>query len=417
MTPVVRLLALLALAVLGCQSEAEIANSIPRPDDLGKQSEPRLVRAVEDARQGILDSPRSDRAWGHLGNVYLVHRWESEAAACYRRAIELEPSEFRWHYYLGRALATRDSAEAVAAFAKAIELDEDYAATYVHSSLALRRLKRFQEAREHLTRPGELAPRNPYSHLHLGELDLVDGQYENARDHLKTALALNPQQSEAHSAMAQVCMALGDKAAALRHAETAKETTQYTAMADPRWGEVQLTGVTAHWFARRGNKYLQDGDIKRAISELKIAVSGEQHDPEVWLNYGTALLHAGKFEEARDALQRAVEECGDSDEVSQASLKRITPEVRGKIHTNLGVAATKLDDLPSAERHLTQAAKLDPASFDAAFNLATLYYTQGRLIKAVKYLEKARDIRPEPKVVQALNALNMRLGRVPKSSE
>jgi len=417
MTPVARLLVLLALAAFGCQSEAEIAESIPKPDDLGKRSDPRLAQAVADAQRKIMDSPRSDEAWGHLGNVYLVHHWESEAAACYRRAIELNSSEFRWHYYLGRALDTRDSTEAVAAFAKAIELDKDYAATYVYSSLALRRLNRLQEAREHLTRAGELAPRNPYSHLHLGELDLVDGQYESARDHLQKALALNPGQSAAHSAMAQVCMALGDKPAAVRHAEAAKKTTQYTAMADPRWGEVQLTGATAHWFARRGNKYLQDGDIERAISELEIAVSGKQHDPEVWLNYGTALLHAEKFKEARAALETAVEECGDSDELSQEILKRITPEVRGKIHTNLGVAAAKLDDLSSAERHLTEAAKLDPTSFDAAFNLATVYYTQGRLIKAVKFLEKARDIRPEPKVVQALNALNMRLGRVPKSSD
>lgn len=73
----------------------------------------------------IVKKPRSAQAWERLGNIYLIHDWNAEAAACYRRAIALKPKEFRWHYYLGRSLVTTDPTTAANAFSRAIALDKN----------------------------------------------------------------------------------------------------------------------------------------------------------------------------------------------------------------------------------------------------------------------------------------------------
>jgi Flp pilus assembly protein TadD len=205
-------------------------------------------------------------------------------------------------------------------------------------------------------------------------------------------------------------MALGDKGAAMEHAQAARKTSKITPMRDDLWGEVQLLGVTVDWFAKRGNKYLRDGDFERAIPELEVAVSGEQKDPEVWLNYGTALLHAQRHADALQALERAVAETGKDLTKSEIIKKKMTPSMLGKIYTNLGVAATKLGDLESADQHLRKAWELDPRSFDAAYNLAILCYSRGRVFETISFLEKAQKIRPDPKVLQTLEALYQQTG-------
>ena len=81
-----------------------------------------------------------------------------------------------------------------------------------------------------------------------------------------------------------------------------------------------------------------------------------------------------------------------------------------KIYTNLGVAATKVGDLESADQHLREAWGLDSGSFDAAYNLAILCYSRGRVFETINFLEKAQQIRPDPKVLQTLEALYQQTG-------
>ena len=80
-------------------------DSMPRPD-LSLISEERLLQAVKAAQAAVADEPQSTKAWGRLGHIYLAHDWEAEAAQCYLRAAAIEPTEFRWPYFLGRSLAS-----------------------------------------------------------------------------------------------------------------------------------------------------------------------------------------------------------------------------------------------------------------------------------------------------------------------
>ena len=102
---------------------AALPEWIPQPVDLALVSEPRLLQAAEAAQKAVADAPDKADTWGDLGNVYLVHGWEAEAARCYQRAVKLDPTEFRWFYYLGLSTYKTDAQTAVEAFTKAIALD------------------------------------------------------------------------------------------------------------------------------------------------------------------------------------------------------------------------------------------------------------------------------------------------------
>jgi len=185
-----------------------IPDWIPQPVDLVLVSEPRLQQAAETAQKAVVNAPDDAETWGNLGNVYLVHGWEAEAARCYQRAANIDPAEFRWFYYLGLSTYKTDAQTAVDAFQKAIALDPDYPPVYVNHAHALRRMGRFEEARRHLLHVIKLEPKNPFAEVALGEISLASKQFDDARTHLERALELNPAQSEAHAAMAQVALDL-----------------------------------------------------------------------------------------------------------------------------------------------------------------------------------------------------------------
>ena len=279
---------------------------VPQPSDIGLVEEQRLLAVVKAAQKTLVETPKDATAWGQLGNIYFVHGWEVTAAECYRRAVEITSNEFRWLYYLGMTTYKVNPQVAAQTLAAAIKLDPQYAPAYIYRAAALRSLGHIAEAKRHLEVANELDPQNPYASLWLGELALTAQRFEAAQSHLQRALKLNPEQSEAHAAMARVLSVLGEKDAATQYAQASRKRTKYKQMRDPLWWDVLKLGVTAQRYAERGNRYLQQGDFKRAVSELKVAIAGLDKDSHLWLNYGIALVLNKQYSEAVAVLENTL---------------------------------------------------------------------------------------------------------------
>ena len=101
--------------------------NIPEPADLNLVEEKHLLKAVEGAQEAVRNAPDDAEAWGELGHVYLSHRWEVPAIACYRRANTLAPDVFRWLYFLGRLTTRREPEVAVKYLNRALALNDAYA--------------------------------------------------------------------------------------------------------------------------------------------------------------------------------------------------------------------------------------------------------------------------------------------------
>ena len=376
---------------------AALPEWIPQPVDLALVSEPRLLQAAESAQKAVADAPDRAETWGDLGNVYLVHGWETEAARCYQRAVNINPTEFRWFYYLGLSTYKTDAQTAVDAFTKAIALDSDYPAVYVNHAHALRRLGRFEEARQQLANVIELDPENPFAELALGELSLASKQFKVAQIHLKRALKLNPAQSEAHAAMAQVALALGNREASNRHAQAARKTSKHTEMDDPLWWEVVKVGVTAKRYAERGTRYMEIGDFATAATELAIAASSKPKDAEIWFNYGIVLLRTNRYSKARKALEHALLIIDENDLEGGMSPKTPKEIAFLEIHSNynLGYVYQRTGQRVKAIAAYKRAIELKPDLANAYSGLGVLYAQTGRIREGIARCEKAIQLAPD----------------------
>lgn len=368
-------------------------NQIPQPNDLNLVEEPRLLQAIESAQKAVEKAPGKAAVWGQLGKVYHIHGWEAEAAQCYRRAAEIDPTEFRWLYYLGMITHKTDPQAAEVVLAQAIRLDPEYPPAHVYYAYALRRLGRFEGAKRHLERAKALDPQNPYPDLWLGELALAAKQFESARDHLRRALTLNPEQSEAHAGLAQVALVLGDREAANRHAQAARKPTAHAEMRDPLWWEVLKEGVTASLYAARGRRYLLEGDFAHAVAELEVLISGAQKDPEVWLNYGVALLFTERYGEAIVALESALAVLRDNEGKKSKNPEGMA-DLKTESYYNLGLVYYRTGRMEKAIAACQKAIQLEPDFANAYGSLGMVYWETGRHDEAILQYKKAIEIAP-----------------------
>ena len=377
----------------GNRHNALMPSWVPQPSDIEHVEEQRLFAAVKTAQQALIDAPKDATAWGELGNVYFVHGWEVEAAECYRSAIEIAPNEFRWLYYLGLTTYKVNPQAAAQTLAEAIKLDPQYAPAHIYQAAALRSLGYLQQAEVHLETANELDPRNSYASLWLGELALAAQQFETARRHLQRALKLNPEQSEAHAAMAQVARILGETDAATQHAQASRKRTKYTQMHDPLWWDVLKLGVTAQRYAERGNRYLQQGDFKRAVSELEVATSGLNKDTHLWLNYGIARLLNKQYSEAIAVLENTLTVIHDTENTPRNPTD--IADLKVQTHYNLGLAYYHDGKIEKAIAAYQTAIQLEPNFADAYGGLGVIYWRTGDLDAAIRHCQKAIKIAPE----------------------
>ena len=300
-----KLYPLLLLLLINGLASAKGEIDIPQPADFGLVEEKRLLKAVETAQKAVQNAPDDAKAWGQLGHVYLSHRWEVPAIACYRRANTLAPDEFRWLYLLGRLATRREPEAAVRYLNRALALNSRYAPARLYLASALRILGKFDEARQHLENAKDLQPDNPFSELWLGEIAFAQQRAKLARTHLENALRLNPEQSEAHALMAQVATRLGDKETAKKHAQAARQPSRYNELSDPLWWDVLRAGVTAPLHAERGRRYMAEGNYVDAVVEFEVLISRTQKDIDVWIDYGVSLLLMERYAQALAALEHA----------------------------------------------------------------------------------------------------------------
>jgi DNA-binding transcriptional MerR regulator len=124
------------------------------------------------ARRSGEDAFHAAREWFVRGSELDVERetW-NEAAECYRRAIELDPTFADAHCNLGSLLFNRG---------------------------------RRDEARRHFARTVELAPRHVEGHLNLGTLCEEDGAEERALWHYRQALESDPRFPDIHVSIALI---------------------------------------------------------------------------------------------------------------------------------------------------------------------------------------------------------------------
>ena len=388
--------AALALTVASGAYAREDRVPIPRPDLSGM--EPLIRREIEEFRAGVDDlrstaapAARLAEANGRLAEVYHAHEFHLAAAAAYRNARLLAPSDPRWAYDLG---------------------------------LLYQDLGRFEEALAQFGDVLAIEPGDLPSLIRSGDVELKLGRPPGARHFFRRALALSPESAAAHDGLGRAAAATGDHAAAVRHFEKALEI-------QPQAGAVHYALAIA---------YRRLGDLERARHHLELRGERRATFPDPRLD---ALARIPKVSAANVILaQAATPETVPIGELSKFALAHLgdtpgaielltaaarqreaeaSPEgalEQARIHYVIaGLWIHRQADAEAID-HLRPATRLAPGSLEARLELASALSRQWQRDEAVDHYAKVLEL--DPRHAAALRgraATLIGLGRDPQAAD
>ena len=315
------------------------ATDVPRPNLKG--AEPPVVARMNARVAAVEASPDSADTWGRYAMFLHAQRCLEEADIAYAEAQRLAPTDFRWTYFRGLLLLKTDPSKSLEHLDLAVRLDARYGPAHIRRGLALQGVGRDDDAWRALHEAIRLQPTSGVAHMYMGQLELSRNDLEAAVRHLETARASRPDDAAVLSSLARAYAKLGNRTQARELADAARKTRPGRPFADRRFNEVVNEAVTLQSFLDRSDVYFKAGLNDKAVHELDAALTlghdaGRifaalarlylklaEHDKCVELSrkaiasgydkeglhlvLGAGLFYLRQFDEAEDAVGRALE--------------------------------------------------------------------------------------------------------------
>ena len=127
----------------------------------------------------------------------------------------------------------------------------------------------------------------------------------------------------------------------------------------------------------RGLVYMRLNDLRLAEDSFRRAVALNPRDAGAMQNYGWLLCQSARYSEATDAFNQAlsVPLYGD----------------RAKTYLTMGLCQSRAGRAEEAERSLTRSYELDAGNPITGFNLASLLFARGELVRAQFYIRRLNN--------------------------
>ena len=323
-----------------------------------------LDRAVNVLREGLNDNPDSLPIADELAVVLMLVGRDREAFAVFDLALARHPDDQPTQILYIHTLVSSHSEKAPDFGRKLLAAYPDQWEVLYLIGVLDSREGDFEDARAHLERSVALNPGYYQAHDELGSILAKQGDLPGAREHLEKAIALGDNQPEVQYDLAKVLQRLGDTAQAQEKLRTYQQlkkarsdTTQAAGKAevgdqamaagDPAQaaslykealetdpdepllfyklsraldkmkdfaGEkaalqraIQLNPNLAEALNQMGYLADRDGDLAQAEGYFRVAVRASPSYVVAWINLAATLASEAKWQDARQALGRALE--------------------------------------------------------------------------------------------------------------
>lgn len=284
---------------------------IPEADISG--AEPSARKALDEAREKtaeLITSAASDPAelawaFGNLGNLYQLYDVHTLAELSYINAQVLEPDNFRWAYYIGYlAFSDGRMQSAIDWFEKAAQFDPDYPALGLRLGRAWYELSDFEQAREVLEGVDGAPGLRAAALYYLGQIDLLERDYERAVERFQLALTIDPQASRIHYPLARAYRALGDAEGARR--QLALQGPEMPSLEDPLVQELKAleTGARPHYI--RAMEQVEQGEYQAAAESFRQGLERDPENGNARISLSRTLYLAGEPNQARQGLEQVL---------------------------------------------------------------------------------------------------------------
>lgn len=280
----------------------------------------------------------------------------------------------RADYYVVRAMVhqtLKQPAAAVEDYGAAIALEKDNPTLRLNRGIAEGELKRYADAEADFAEAIRLLPEFTEAYLQRSRFRREQGRVEEAAKDAQDARRIGAELADGF---------YNEGVRALKHGENgvAERMFRFALDLNPDFGHAHVAMARLHMEARR---------FAEAARELDLGIKVHPKDAELYYHRGTALLAAGRGEEALADYDKAVDLDG-----AQA------PYLAAR-----GLAYNRVrHDVENSRKDLDQAIRFDGECYSAWFNRGLLMHELKDLDAAERDLRKALSLRASPEGTLAL---------------
>ncbi|KAL2130609.1 hypothetical protein VTI74DRAFT_6193 [Chaetomium olivicolor] len=320
-----------------------------------------------------------------VGNYLQSFRTKPRPAGL-EDSVELEEESGKGQLQKGlKALESKTGPgyeEAAEAFDKALELGDlgEHEAYAYNLRGTFRCLKgKHEDALADLTKSITLDPEMTQSYIKRASMNLELGAPDKAEEDFAAALAKNAEDPDIYYHRAQLHFIKGEFAEAQKDYQKSIDLDR-----DFIFSHIQL-GVTQY----------KMGSIASSMATFRRCMKNFDKTPDVYNYYGELLLDQGKYHEAIEKFDTAIE--------LEKETKPTCMNVLPLINKSLALFQWK-QDFSEAEKLCEKALIIDPECDIAVATMAQLLLQQGKVVEALKYFERAAELaRTEGELVNALS--------------
>ena len=326
-------------------------------------------------------------AYGELARLFMAAQLPDAAEATFLSAQALDPSDYRWPYYLAQlARAQGDLPKASGLFDRVLQLKPDDMDTLVWLGDVNLAAGHADLAEPLFARALELDPNSVSARFGAGRTALARGDNQKAVTLLEDVLQRNPKATAAHYPLSMAYGALGDTAKSAEHLSQRRDGR--IAPRDTLMVELDTLLESPQTYESQGIRKLDEGDWTGAADVFRKGLALAPDSAALHHRLGTALSMLNDAAGARAEFETAV---GKSADYFPAQF-------------SLGVLLQADGKHTDAAAHFTAALKARPTYTEARLRLASSLRHTGRMKEALAEYEQALSSAPD-------NA-EARLGRV-----
>jgi Flp pilus assembly protein TadD len=249
-----------------------------------------------------------------FGTERQVGFWQS-SETLFRRAIEVTKNNAIAHINLGVALEQKDLREdALAEYHQAIDIDPNRFQAHNNLANLLSDVgDRTNAAREYETAL-RLNPKALEAHLNFGTLLSEIGRFDEAMHEYTTAAQLVPDDPRPYYLMGKACLRHGQSAEAVKHFHEALQIAP---------NDLQALKWLARVLAADNDAMVRYAKDAISLAQRANELTGGE-DPFVLDTLGMAYAEGGRFKEAQDTVQKAIE-------LKSAGAKEVDPRLQERL--------------------------------------------------------------------------------------
>ena len=337
-----------------------------------------MIAAYQELQRTVSLNPGNIEARVDLGNMLLAGGVPDRAKEQANTILAAQPNNADAYALLSHVAQKQgDTAQALAMIQKAISLDPQKSA--YHTSLGVLQATTpgsDKNGEGELEQAISLNAKDPSARIAFAELLAKKGDLTGAEQQMQAAVQASPDDLQARALLAALYLKENNQAKAeqtlIQATKDMPDKDQPSALLLSYYGHNRQLGQAESTFASLhgslsksipiGTEYAQillmEGKFDQARDVLKDVSKTSANKPQVERLNADLLLHDGKANDAFTLLQKAV--AGAPDDV--------------RLRLMLAQVAANLGKTGVAETNLSEAAKLDPRSLDAARGLAALAF-------------------------------------------